>query len=136
MSEEQRKTETEENERKPVEEMWADSVPKTREEWDALCETIVNDIKRQELLKQNALASLQAAVERAREFFEVECYVNERSVREMGVQLALYFTALAILGLLVAVDVWYWRLALAAGYLLLGWTWSRGASLRGQRLNS
>jgi len=134
VNEEQKKTETEENGRKPVEETWANSVPKTREEWDALCESIVNEIKRQELLKQNALASLRAAVERAQEFFQVECYVSERSVREIGVQLALYFTALAILGLLVAVDVWYWRLALAAGYLLLGWAWSRGASLRGQRV--
>jgi len=134
VNEEQKKTETEENGRKPVEEIWANSVPKTREEWDALCESIVNEIKRQELLKQNALASLRAAVERAQEFFQVECYVSERSVREIGVQLALYFTALAILGLLVAVDVWYWRLALAAGYLLLGWAWSRGASLRGQRV--
>ena len=134
MSEEQRKTETEENGRKPVEETWADSVPKTRDEWNALCQTILNEIRRQELLKQNALASLQAAVERAQEFFEVECWVGERSVRAIGAQLALYFTALAILGLLVVTDTWYWRLALAAGYLLLGWAWNRGASLRGQRV--
>jgi len=134
VSEEQRKTETEENGRKPVEETWADSVPKTRDEWNALCQTILNEIRRQELLKQNALASLQAAVERAREFFQVECYVSERSAREVGAQLALYFTALAILGLLVATDTWYWRLALAAGYLLLGWAWSRGARLWERRV--
>lgn len=132
MSEE--KNETDKNGRKPVEETWVDNVPKTRDEWNALCQTILNEIRCQELLKQNALASLQAAVKRAREFFQVECYVSERSAREVGAQLALYFTALAILGLLVATDTWYWRLALVVGYLLLGWAWSKGARLWERRV--
>jgi hypothetical protein len=121
---------TEENGRKPVEEIFQDSIPKTQEEWESFVETVLNDIRQQEILKRNALASLKAAVERAQEFFEVECYISERSQRERISQLLFSIFGFVILGLLVVVDSWVWRLVLVGGYLLLGWVWAKGSHIR------
>jgi hypothetical protein len=130
----QTRDKTEENGRKPVEEIYQDSVPKTQEEWESFVETVLNEIRQQEILKRNALASLKAAVERAQEFFEVECYVAERNPRERIWQFLFSVFGFVILGLLVVVDSWTWRLALAGGYLLLGWTWGKGSRIRDWRV--
>jgi hypothetical protein len=125
---------TGENERKPVEEICEDSLPKTQEEWESFVETVLNEIRQQEILKRNALASLKAAVERAEEFFEVECYVAERSPRERISHFLFSVFGFVILGLLVAADSWVWRLALAGGYILLGWVWAKGSRIREWRV--